>query len=293
MTICIVTDSVSDLPPSIAQEANITVIPLYVTFGDSTYLDGVDINADRFYSRLSQATKLPTTSQPSISDFQALYQERLEEDHQVLSIHVSSKLSGTYNSAVQARSLLGNSANIEVIDSQLAGGALALLALDAASWASHISDLQELAQRVRMAIPHHECFVVVDTLKYLQMGGRIGRAQAFLGSMLRFKPVVCIRNGEASPVARPRTRRRALARLVQIVQEQAPIDRLHISYTTGPQAAATLTRKLADVVLPAAIVQSRFGPVLGTHLGPNAIAIAFRRTFKHPSERVGSAFDSD
>ncbi|MCY3747811.1 MAG: DegV family protein [Chloroflexi bacterium] len=283
MAVRIVTDSVADLPPSVAKEANITVVPLYVHIGEATFLDSVELNADQFYSHLARSTNLPRTSQPSISDFKREYQKILDEGHQVLSIHVSSKLSGTYNSAVQARYLCSNPAAVDVIDSQLAGGALALLTLGAATWASHTADLEGLAHRVRFAIPRHECFVMVDTLKYLQMGGRIGMAQAFLGGMLRFKPIVCIRNGETSPVARPRTRKRALARLVEIVREQAPIDRLHISYTTGAEVAANFTGELVDVVTPDAIVQSRFGPVLGTHLGPNAIAVAFRRTFNYAS----------
>lgn len=274
MAIRIVTDSASDLPSSVARATDIAVVPLYVTIEDGTYRDGVDIDADLFYSRLEGLARLPTTSQPTVADFQEVYRRLLDQGHRVVSIHISSKLSGAFNSAVQARSSLGDPPEIEVVDSQLAGGALGLLALSAAGWAGEASDHREVAELAQRAIGRNHCFVVVDTLKYLQMGGRIGKAQAFLGGALRFKPIVCIRDGEAQPVERPRTRRRAAARIVEIVRGLAPIERLHVSYTTGQAHAQAIRDQLADLVEPESIVDSRFGPVLGTHLGPGAIGVA-------------------
>ena len=273
MSIRIVTDSASDLPSSLAQAHDISVIPLYVMIGSETYKDGVDIDADRFFAQLVQPTTLPTTSQPSIGDFQEIYGRLLDQGHQIVSIHISSKLSGTFNAAVQAKALFGDGAAIELVDSQLAGGALALLALQAARWATERSDHRQVAHLLRQATAHAHGFVVVDTLKYLQMGGRIGKAQALVGGMLQFKPIVCIRDGEVHPVARPRTRRRALAQLIETVRALAPIQQLHVSYTTGPEDAEAIRDALTDLVNPGEVVESRFGPVLGTHLGPGTIGV--------------------
>ncbi len=274
MTIRIVTDSVSDLPPSAARASDITVVPLYVAIGSETYRDGVDITADRFYSLLEELPSLPTTSQPSVADFQEVYRRLLDQGHRIVSIHVSAKLSGTLNSAAQARESLGAASEIEIVDSQLAGGAQALLAISAARWAREMSDHREVARRVERSVGQNHGFVVVDTLKYLAKGGRIGKAQAFLGGALQFKPILSIRDGEAHPVDRPRTRRRAMARIVEIVRELAPIRRMHVSYTTGREHALAIRHEVADLVEPERLIESRFGPVLGTHLGPNTIGVA-------------------
>ena len=275
MAINIVTDSCSDLPEEAARTNGITVVPLYVIIGGETYRDGLDITPNDFYSRLVELPSLPTTSQPSVADFQEIYRRLLDEGHQIVSIHVSAKLSGTLNSAAQARESLGDAAQqIEVVDSRLAGGAQALLALSAAQWAGEMSDHREVARRVERSIERNHGFVVVDTLKYLAMGGRIGKAQALLGGVLQFKPIVAIRDGETHPVDRPRTRRRALARMVEIVRELAPIHQLHLSYTTGPDNAMAVRDELADLVKPEHLIESRFGPVLGSHLGPNTIGVA-------------------
>ena len=274
MAIRIVTDSCSDLPPEVARRNDISVTPLYVNIGGDTYRDGMDIGADRFYSLLERRPDLPTTSQPSVGDFMDVYRQLLDEGHQVVSIHVSGKLSGTFNSATQARASLGDPPQIAVIDSRLAGGAQALLTLSAAQYARETNDVGEVARRVERSIERHHCFVVIDTLKYLQRGGRIGKAQAFLGGALRFKPIVSVRDGEVHPVERPRTRRRAIARVIGLAREMAPVSRIHVSYTTGRELAHAVIEGLADLVEPDSITESRFGPVLGTHLGPGAVAVA-------------------
>ena len=168
----------------------------------------------------------------------------------------------------------GASQQIEVVDSRLAGGAQALLALSAARYAGEMADHREVARRVERSIERNHGFVTVDTLKYLAMGGRIGKAQALLGGMLLFKPIIGIRDGETHPVDRPRTRRRAQKRIVEIVRELAPIHQLHLSYSTGPNNALTVRDELANLVKPERLIESRFGPVLGTHLGPNTIGVA-------------------
>ena len=168
----------------------------------------------------------------------------------------------------------GASEQIEVVDSRPAGGRQALLALSAARWAGEMSDHREVARRVERSIERNHGFVLVDTLKYLAMGGRIGKAQALLGWVLQFNPIVGIRDGETHPADRPRTRRRAQRRIIELVRELAPIHQLHVSYSTGRDNALAVRDELADLVEPERLIESRFGPVLGTHLGPNTIGVA-------------------
>ena len=277
MSVRIVTDSCSDLPPDTALAFGITVVPLLVNAGGETYRDGVDISADRFYELLQALPDLPTTSQPSGAEVAEIYDQLLEEGHDVVAIHVSSLLSGTYNSATQARELAKDPSRITVVDSYLAGGALGLLALEAAGLAQQSDDHSEVAGQVEKLVERQTGYVMVDTLKYLAKGGRIGKAQAFMGGALQLKPILSVRDGAVHPVERARTKRKAVARLQSLVQSLAPISRLHVSYTTDPDDAHSLRASLADMVAPENIVESRFGPVLGTHLGPGAIGVAVTR----------------
>ncbi len=274
MAIRIVTDSCSDLPPGVAQSNDVTVVPLYVNIGGDTYRDGVDMDADRFYALQERLPGLPTTSQPSVGDFADVYRRLLDEGHRIVSIHVSAKLSGTLNSATQAKESLGGPPRIEIVDSRLAGGSQALLAVSAAQWARETDSAGEIARRAERAIERNHSFVVVDTLEYLQRGGRIGKAQAFLGSVLRFKPIIAIRDGEAHPVERPRTRQRAIARVIALARDLAPLSRIHVSYSTGREQAQEVIAGLADLVEPENVIEARFGPVLGAHLGPNTIGVS-------------------
>ena len=274
MAIRIVTDSVADLPPALASANDITVIPAYVIIGDETLRDGVDISSDSFYERLGTLPRLPTTSQPTVADFHEVYQRLLAQGHQIVSVHCSGKLSGTVNSATQAKAALGDAAQIEVVDSQLASAPQALAALNAAQWAKEMSDSRELAQRVRQSLNSYQCYVLVDTLEYLQKGGRIGKAAAFVGGMLKVKPILTVRDGEVHPVERPRSRDRGRARLIELVRDLAPFRQINISYSTDRAQALAVRAELAAMVDPEHLVESRFGPVLGTYLGPNALGVS-------------------
>ncbi|MDE2861676.1 MAG: DegV family protein [Chloroflexota bacterium] len=277
MSVRIVTDSCSDLPPDTALACDIAVVPLYVNAGTETYRDGVDISADRFYELLQTLPDLPTTSQPSAADFAEVYERLLDEGHEVVSVHISSSLSGTCNSANQARDMSKDPSRIAVVDSLLAGGALGLLALEAASLAEGSDDHREVANQVEERVERQTGYVMVDTLKYLAKGGRIGKAQAFMGGALQLKPILSVRDGAIHPVERARTRRKAVGRIESLARSLAPISRLHVSYTTDPDDARALRGALADLVAPENIVESRFGPVIGTHLGPGAIGVAVTR----------------
>ena len=278
MALRIVTDSASDFPADLFQQWNVTVVPAYVIVDDVSYLDGIDISADEFYRRLVSASRLPTTSQPTAADFETVYRDLLEQGHQILSIHVSAKLSGTLNSAQQAKAALGDDAPIEIVDSQLASLPMGLAVLDAAQSAESHETLNGLADAVRSRLDNHQAYFVLDTLEYLAKGGRVGKAAAFLGSFLSVKPILTLQDGEVHPVERPRTMAKALPRLIDLVSRNAPLERIAVIYSTDLQAAERLQNDLMDLAGGEDIAVARFSPALGVYVGPNALGIAFTRS---------------
>ena len=276
MAIRIVTDSAADLPPELVRQWDITVVPCNVVVGDVSYKDGVDISADEFYRKLVANPQLPTTSQPSAADFQAVYEELVEQGHSIVSIHLSAKLSGTLNSAEQARDSIG-AADIQIIDSQLASIPMGLVVLAAAQLAQNGGSSQEIADQVRRDLPLTQCYFLLDTLEYLQKGGRIGKAQAFLGNMLNVKPILGLRDGEVHPVERPRNRQRGIRRLLELAHQAAPLRQLAVIYSTEPEVAVELRLGLTDLLPEDQIVTTRYGATLGTYLGPKAVGLALTR----------------
>ena len=277
MTIRIVTDSSADLPVDLVQKHQITVVPCYVVVDDQTFKDGVDIQADEFYRRLQSEGRTPTTAQPTVADFQAVYRDLLSQGDQVISIHLSAKLSGTLNSAEQAKASLQegeNGAPVEIIDSRLASIALGLAVLEAVDLAAEGGDYLEVAAKVRQGLASQHGLFALDTLEYLQKGGRIGKAQAFLGSVLKVKPILRLQDGEAHPVERPRNRERAMRRLVELAQDLAPVRRVAVIYSTDPERMAALKQNLTGLLPADQIIEARFGSSLGTYIGPDALGVA-------------------
>ncbi len=275
----VVTDSSCDLPKELAEQWDITVIPCNVHFGDEAYKDGVDLFPDEFYSRLVSSPKLPTTAQPSVNDFLQVYKALSDDGHDVVSVHLSAKFSGTLNSAHQAKALCesaradGAPNRIEIIDSRVASAPLGLLALGAARVAKGSSSCDQVLEEVEGALDRVHCYFLLDTLEYLQKGGRIGKASAFLGSLLSIKPILTIKDGEAHPAERVRTRERGLQRLVDIVGSLAPAEEICIVHSTAPEDAQTLRERLSDLMPQEKIIMSRFGPVVGTYLGPGVLGV--------------------
>ena len=274
MGIRIVTDSTSDLPPALAEQLDVTVIPANVVINDVNYRDGVDLTPDEFFQHLTTGDRLPTTSQPSVGVFQSAYQELLDQGHDIVSIHLSQKLSGTVNSATQAKAALGDAANIEVIDTNLASIAVALVVAAAAEHARETDSCQEVAERVRQDLGLTGVVFSLDTLEYLQKGGRIGKAQAFIGSLLSVKPILTLLDGEVHPLERPRNHERAMRRLAELVRERAPVQRMGIIYSTEPSWAEDLKDRLSDVMPPEQVITGRFGPAVGAYVGPNGLGVA-------------------
>ncbi len=274
MTIRIVTDSSCDLPSGLIEQYGIRVLPCYVVVDDQTFKDGVEIQADDFYRRLLADGRTPTTAQPTPSDFQTVYRELVGQGDQIISIHVSSKLSGTLNSAQQAKASLNDGSAVEIIDSQLASIPLGLAVLDAAIMASKGGSLHDIASQIRRSLGLHHGLFALDTLEYLQKGGRIGKARAFMGSVLHVKPILRLQDGEAHPVERPRNRERAMRRLVELAQELAPVRRLAVIYSTDPYRMVELKQGLTGILPADQIIESRFGSTLGTYIGPDALGVA-------------------
>jgi DegV family protein with EDD domain len=277
MSIAVVTDSTSDLPADLAAKHGITVVPLNVHFGLQSYQDGVTIKADEFYERLASGGELPKTSQPSVGTFVETYQQVAETHDQIISVHLSHKVSATYNSAVQAAREVEGDVRIEVIDTLQASMALGLVAVGVAKRVADGASFDEAVDAARRMSPRAKFLGLVETLEYLQKGGRIGKAQALVGSLLRIKPLLGLVDGEAHAIDRVRTRAKGIDRVVEMVAENAPLESLCVLYTTEPDVAAGIVERVRPIGPSDGVLTAQLGPVVGTYLGPGMLGIALVR----------------
>jgi DegV family protein with EDD domain len=276
MSIKIVTDSTSDITASMAHELGIVVVPLTVLFGHESFLDRVDISTDEFYRRLSQEDIYPTTTQPAPGVFAEVYDGILKNDDEILTILLSSKLSGTYRSAVNAVSMVKGSQRIEVIDSSLTAMSLGLTVISAAKLASQEGiTLKEVCETVRSKLPRANTIMAFDTLKYLAKGGRIGKAQGLLGALLAVKPLLTLKDGEVAPLTRLRSMAAAADYLYDHVASKPRIEALAVEHATTPNQADVLVSRLGAIFPKEHIYRSVVSPVLGTYMGPNVLAVSF------------------
>jgi DegV family protein with EDD domain len=276
MTIKVVTDSTADLPPKSAKELGITVMPVYLRFGEEVYRDRVDISEDEFYHRLSHDPKHPSTTQPPPQDFVNTYTDLAKEADGIISIHVSSKLSGTCDSALRGKELVAKECPIEVIDSQMVTMGLGQLVIGAHAIAQSGKSLQQVVGEVKEMIPCIHLLGLLDTLKYLALGGRIGKAQALLGSILSVKPMLTIKDGELVPVGRVRSREKGIDRLFDFVTNAVDIQDIAIVYNTTPDEAQALLGRMGSIFPQERIRLARLGPALGVHTGPGILFVALR-----------------
>ena len=273
MAVRIVTDSTSDLPPALARELGISVVPLSVIFGDEAFREGLDISQDEFYDKLVRSRVLPTTSAPSVGDFLAVYEPLLKETDEIVSIHISSKLSATHNNACRAaKQLAERGARVQVIDSQSVSFGLTFMAAAAARAAVSGAGIDDICKLARSMAPRIRIIVVLDTLEYLRRGGRIGRARAFLGAVLRVKPLLSLREGEVHPEERVRTKRHALDRIFQIVTSYS-VSEAAIGYSTNAEDAEEMKRRLEEALPGVQVHLQRLGPVIGVHAGPGVLGV--------------------
>ena len=273
----IVTDSTAYLPTGLADKYDIRTLPLSVFFGRASYAEGVDITNEEFYEKLTHSGVFPTTSQPSMASFLSTYEELTRKGHPILSLHISGKLSNTVESALAAsRELPG--AQIEVVDTNLTAMALGMVVLCAGEAAYEGRPLEEIKEYVQQLVQNVNLLFVVDTLEYLRKGGRIGGASALLGNILNIKPVLSLKEGRIEPVARVRTKQRALERLLELMDQRVPSRRpVHVSiiHAQALEEAVALEREVRQRFACREVLFSEIGPVLGAHVGPGTVGIAF------------------
>lgn len=278
--VAIVTDSTANIPPEIAQDYPISIAPLQVIWGNETFRDGVDIHPTEFYTRLEQSKTSPTTSQPSPATFISIYRPLLDQGYDILSLHISAKLSGTFDSAVQARQVFPG-ANIEIVDCNTTAMALGFPVLDAARAAIHGATLQECKTIAEKGCQHTGVLFAVSTLEYLRRGGRIGGAAAFLGTALNLKPILELRDGHIEAIERVRTMGKAIDRLLELfverIGDQRPI-RIAGLHAKAPEEGRQLVERArqrfnaGDV---SEVMLAEISPVLGCHTGSGCIGLAY------------------
>ena len=274
MPVKVVTDSVADLPPQVVEELGITVIPLNVRFGEKVYRDGIDLTTEQFYQELTSSKTMPVTSVPSPAAFSTAYDKLAEETDEILAVILSSKLSGTYDVAVQSIGLMKRECRVEVIDSECAVMAQGFLVIAAARAAQAGAKLNEIMTIVRRNIPRVDMRAAFDTLEFLRRGGRIGAAQALLGAALKINPVITLKNGLVEPAGRTRSRAKAVEHLYQFVAGYRSIEELAVEEAACSEDADSLVDRLGNIFPRERIYRTRTTPVIGTHTGPGLLLVA-------------------
>jgi DegV family protein with EDD domain len=277
--VAVITDSTAYIPDALVKAHSITVVPQVLIWGEETFRDGVDIMPEDFYKRLGSAKVMPTTSQVAIVDMKAAFEKLLESGYDVLGVFISAKLSGTMQSALQAREMLPKAADkIRLVDStstSMAMGFQILTVARAAQEGASMAECQKLAEKAR---EHTGVYFVVDTLEFLRRGGRIGGAQALLGSALNIKPILELRDGRIESIEKVRTKGKALDRMVELVAQRVggrtPVRLATLHANAETEARAAL--ETASLQLqPIETVFASVSPVIGTHAGPGTVGLAF------------------
>ena len=275
-TIRIVTDSTAGITEAQKEELGIATIPLVVRFGSDAYRDGVDISSGEFYERLVTGSTFPSTSQPSAGEFLELYRELAKDADSIISIHISSKLSGTCESARTAiREEID--ANVDVVDSQSVAAGLGHLAVVAAEMARHGSDRDIIVQAINKLIPKVRIGFALTTMEYLKRGGRIGGAQAFVGSLLRIRPVLHLHDGRVEPLDRARSARKAVDRLIRYIDDESDgkLAYCGIVHVRNESGAAQLRDRVASRFDVDRWYEGELSPVVGAHAGPGVVGVCF------------------
>jgi DegV family protein with EDD domain len=274
MSVKIITDSVADVPPAVAAELGITVVPLNFVFEGVTYRDGVDITTEDFYKKLEDKRFLPTTSTPSPMVFAGYFDRLADGADGILAITIGRKLSGTGEAALRAVSEMKKKCRVEVVVSELAMMAEGLLVIAAAKAARNGATLDELVNLTQSNMRRADLRLAFDTLEYLERGGRIGKAQALLGSVLGINPVLGIRDGEVFPHGRERSRAKALDHLFRFDVGFCHIEEMAVEDATTPEETDQFIERLTAVYPQERIYRSKVSPVIGTNVGPRVIGVA-------------------
>lgn len=268
----VLTDSTADLPADVHDRADLTVVPLLVNWDSQSYRDGIDLTNREFYRRLRTSKSLPKTGAPSLAAFETAFREGLERHDELVSVNLASKLSGTFDVARKAAENI-DPKRITVVDSGTVSVGLGWLAEMAVTWAAEGATAGEIVPRLQETATRIRLIAVVETLEYLQRGGRIGRAAALAGTLLSVKPVISINFGEVAPLERVRTTNAALRRLVELVVKAGPIERLGAVDADAAENAQLVENQLRAHFPDRLIDRAELGPVVGTHGGPGVVGV--------------------
>jgi len=278
----IVTDSTSDIPEEVRERLGISVVPLKVLFGEETFLDAVTITSEQFYEKLAQSSVLPTTSQPSPNEFSDVYERLIAEDAEspIISIHLSAALSGTYQSAVIAHSMLEQEADITIMDSKSASYGFGLRVVRAAEMAQAGESKERIIEEIDRLERSTNLYFLVDTLEYLQKGGRIGKASALIGSILNIKPILSLdKDGVVLAVDKVRGSKKAMSRIIELLKQtygDEPVG-MTMAYSFRKDTAEDLCELLKSQFNVQEINWTTVGAVIGTHTGPGTSAVFMYR----------------
>jgi DegV family protein with EDD domain len=276
LTIKVVTDSGSDLPLEVVKKLGITVVPVYIYFGDKAYKDGVDIGPDELYKRLVEGPIYPTTTQPMPADFAKVYSELSKDAEAIVSIHLSAKVSGTYNAALQGIEAAKPKCEVHVVDSFSVSVGLGIIAMAAARVAQAGGNLAEVLEETKKAISQTQIRAVLGTLQYLLKGGRITKTKALVGTLLNVKPILAMREGELVQAGMARSYTKGIEQLFGFVKSHPQLQEAAIAQSTVPKEAAVLKKRIASIIGEEQILMSRVGAGLGVHGGPGALLVAIR-----------------
>lgn len=277
--IALVTDSTAYMPPELVKKYNISVAPQIVIWGDQTYKDGIDIDSSEFFTRLKTAKEMPTTAQVSVVSFQEIFQDLVSKGFEVLALLISTKLSGTIQSAVQAKELMNSAGEkVHIVDSQSVAMALGFQTIAVARAIEQGANLKEAITLAEKLHEHTGVFFAVDTLEFLHRGGRIGGAQRFIGTMLNMKPILAIQEGRVEGIERIRTKAKAHDRILELtiekVNQRSPVHLATLHANAMEDARALLTRA-EQALNPAESFLTEVSPTVGTHAGPGTVGLAF------------------
>ncbi len=277
--IALVTDSTTYMPPELVKKYNISVAPQVLIWGDQTYKDDVDIQSGEFFTRLKTAKEMPTTSQVAVVSFQEIFQDLVNKDFEILALLVSSKLSGTVQSAFQAKELMSSAgAKVNIVDSQSVAMALGFQVLAVARALEQGASLREAVGLAEKLYEYTGIFFAVDTLEFLHRGGRIGGAQRFIGSALNLKPILAIQDGKVEGIERIRTKNKAHDRVLELtierVSQRSPVH-LATLHANAVEDARILLARAEQALNPVESFLTEVSPTVGTHAGPGTVGLAF------------------
>ncbi len=274
MAIKVVTDSTSDLDKDTAKDLSVEIVPLNVHFGDEVYKDGIEINSDDFFDKLINGTVFPKTSQPSVGEFIDVYEKLGNDGSDIISIHISDQLSGTINSARQAAKHLEGKIKVHIIDSKQISISLGLITISAATAVKEGKTLNEVLDLIESLIARSHVFTALDTLEYLEKGGRIGKAKSLVGKILNFKPIIGSADGIIDAFGRGRSNTACMIKLEELVKSTGEIESIGIVYSTDKSLADKFSEQITqNLKLEKPPKSYQIGPVIGVYGGPNVIGV--------------------